>query len=57
LLLAVPTQIPEALREIVSYGVAAIYASGSLANLWATRGKHPGWVLLALATMLTLAGS
>ena len=57
LLLVVPTQIPEASREIVCYGVAAIYVSGSLGNLWATRGKHPGWVLLAAATILTLAGS
>ncbi|MEM8937476.1 MAG: hypothetical protein AAGC77_13840 [Pseudomonadota bacterium] len=56
LLLAVPTYIPDALRPVVVGGVAAVYASGSLGNLWATRGKHFGWVLLAVCTGLALAG-
>lgn len=57
LLLFVPTHVPEAARVAVVLGVAALYASGSFANLWATRGKHFGWVLLAVAALLALAGT
>ena len=57
LLLSVPTQIPDSARVVVVVGVAAIYASGSLGNHWATRGKHFGWVLLAVAAALALAGT
>jgi len=56
ILLAAPTQFPEAARTVIVLGVAAVYLSGSLANLWATRGSHFGWILLALATGLTVAG-
>ena len=55
-LLAVPTQFPETARKVIVLSVAAIYLSGSLANLWATRGRHFGWALLAIATSLALAG-
>lgn len=56
LLLAVPTYIPSTARPIVVTSIAAVYTSGSIGNLWATRGRHFGWILLALAAVMTLAG-
>ncbi len=36
--------------------VAALYSFAAAANFWATRGRHPGWVLLGLAVAAILAG-
>jgi hypothetical protein len=30
---------------------------GAVANLWATRGRHPGWMLMAAALVLILLGA
>lgn len=35
-------------------GIQYLYAAG--ANMWATRGRHPGGYLLALVVVLILAG-
>ena len=32
--------------------VGGTYVFGVLGNFWATRGRHPGWMLLALALAL-----
>jgi|SRR3954453_16308540 hypothetical protein len=32
--------------------VVISYLYGVLGNLWATRGRHPGWALLAVAVVL-----
>jgi hypothetical protein len=32
--------------------VGSSYLFGALANLWATRGRHPGWMLYAVAIVL-----
>lgn len=32
--------------------VGSSYLYGALANLWATRGRHPGWMLYAVALLL-----
>ena len=32
--------------------VGSLFLYGAVANLWATRGRHPGWVLMALAVAL-----
>ncbi len=32
--------------------VAAAYLFGVIGNLWATRGRHPGWMLLGVALLL-----
>ncbi|MEM9839671.1 MAG: hypothetical protein AAF830_11030 [Pseudomonadota bacterium] len=40
----------------VVLGAAAMLATGSLGNLWATRGRHIGWVLLAIAVGLSCFG-
>ena len=36
--------------------VGGTYLFGTLGNLWGTRGRHPGWMLLALALALIAAG-
>jgi hypothetical protein len=36
--------------------VASLYIFASAANFWATRGRHPGWALLALAVVAILIG-
>lgn len=32
--------------------VGSTYLFGALGNLWGTRGRHPGWMLLAAALIL-----
>ncbi len=39
-------------RLAVSLLVTAMYTYASLANGWATRWRHPGWLLMALAVAL-----
>ena len=36
--------------------VGATYLFGALGNLWATRGRHPGWMLMAAALVLIAFG-
>jgi hypothetical protein len=36
--------------------VGSSYLYGALGNLWATRGRHFGWMLYAVALILIAAG-
>jgi hypothetical protein len=36
--------------------VGSSYLFGALGNLWATRGRHPGWALYAAAVILIVLG-
>jgi hypothetical protein len=36
--------------------VGSSYLYGALGNLWATRGRHPGWMLYAVALALIAYG-
>jgi hypothetical protein len=36
--------------------VGSSYLYGALGNLWATRGRHPGWVLYVMALVLIAFG-
>jgi hypothetical protein len=36
--------------------VGSSYLAGAAGNLWATRGRHPGWALYALALALIAYG-
>ncbi|WP_262694419.1 hypothetical protein [Kordiimonas aquimaris] len=36
--------------------VGAFYTFGAVGNFWGTRGKHPGWMLLAVAVTLIAYG-
>jgi hypothetical protein len=36
--------------------VGSLYLLGALGNFWATRGRHPGWMLMAAALVLIALG-
>lgn len=36
--------------------VGTLYLYGALGNCWATRGRHPGWMLMAVAVALIVVG-
>jgi hypothetical protein len=36
--------------------VGSSYLFGAVGNLWATRGRHPGWVLYTIALILIVYG-
>ena len=36
--------------------VGGLYLYGAVANLWVTRGPHPGWMLMAVALVLIALG-
>ena len=36
--------------------VGSLYLFGAVGNLWATRGRHPGWMLMAAALILIVFG-
>jgi hypothetical protein len=46
---------PEA-RLAAAVLVGSSYLFGAVGNLWATRGRHPGWVLYAIALGLIVYG-
>ncbi|MFT4584936.1 MAG: hypothetical protein ACI915_002882 [Gammaproteobacteria bacterium] len=57
MLAAAPIYFEGGLKTSIAYIVAAIFASGAAANFWATRGKHFGWMLLAVAGSLAVIGA
>jgi hypothetical protein len=44
-------------RLATSLFVGGSYMFGAIGNLWATRGRHPGWMLMAAALVLILLGA
>ena len=36
--------------------VGSLYLFGAVGNLWGTRGRHPGWMLMATALVLIAFG-
>lgn len=36
--------------------VGSSYLYGAIGNLWGTRGRHPGWMLMAVALVLIVLG-
>lgn len=43
-------------RLVTDLVVGATYLLGALGNLWGTRGRHPGWMLMAVAVILIAVG-
>jgi hypothetical protein len=39
-------------RRAVGLLVGVMYLYAAIANAWATRGRHPGWLLMAVAVVL-----
>ena len=56
-LLLTPFYLDASQRQIVVPIVAFLYASGAVANFWATRGRHFGWCLLAIVATLAVLGA
>jgi hypothetical protein len=44
-------------RRVICLFVGGIYLLGVLGNLWGTRGRHPGWMLLGIAVLLIAVGA
>jgi hypothetical protein len=44
-------------RLATSVFVGGCYLFGAIGNLWGTRGRHPGWMLLAAALVLIVLGA
>lgn len=57
LLVAAPLVAPEPARQWIVAMVAGMYAFGALANAYATRGRHPGWMALTVVIGLAAAGA
>ncbi len=43
-------------RLATGFIVGSLYLFGAVANCWGTRGRHPGWMLMAAAVVLILIG-
>lgn len=44
-------------RLVTSLLVGSSYLYGALGNLWGTRGRHPGWMLMTVALALIALGA
>lgn len=55
LLVAAYVLDPQA-RLVTALLVGSSYLYGAVGNLWATRGRHPGWALYAIALLLIAYG-
>jgi hypothetical protein len=56
LLIAAPLVTPEAARHWIVATIAATYAFAAVANAFATRGRHFGWMAMGAITALAVAG-
>jgi hypothetical protein len=55
-LIAAAMWLEQDARFATSVFVGSLYLFGALGNLWATRGHHPGWMLMAVALVLITLG-
>jgi hypothetical protein len=56
-LIAAATSFGQEARLATSLFVGSLFLFGALANLWGTRGRHPGWMLMAAAVVLIGVGA
>src|SRR5438034_9485606 len=56
LLIAAPWMASEPARHWIVATLAAVFAFAALANAWALRGRHFGWVALSAGVALAIAG-
>ncbi|OPZ00887.1 hypothetical protein A5906_22455 [Bradyrhizobium sacchari] len=56
LLIAVPGMGSELARHWIVGTMACVFGLSALANAWATRGRHFGWMMLSAVVMLAVAG-
>lgn len=56
LLIAAPSMASEPARHWIVATLAAVFAFAALANAWALRGRHFGWVAMSAVVALAVAG-
>ena len=56
LLIAAPLMSSEPARHWIVVTLAGVFAFAALANAWATRGRHFGWLALGAVVALAVAG-
>ena len=56
LLIAVPWMASEPARHWIIATLACVFGLAALANAWALRGRHFGWVALSAVVALAVAG-
>ena len=56
LLIAAPWMASEAARHWIVVTLACVFAFAALANAWATRGRHFGWMALSAVVVMAAAG-
>ena len=55
-LIAAAFWFPSGARLATGLFVGSHFLFGAVVNLWATRGRHPGWMLMAAAILLIAVG-
>lgn len=55
LLFTIPWMESEIARRWIAGAMAVVYGSAALGNAWSSKGRHFGWIVLALVTVLALA--
>lgn len=56
LLFAVPSMASEPARHWIVITMACVFGFSALANAWATRGRHFGWMALSAVVAMAAAG-
>ncbi|HZC97591.1 MAG TPA: hypothetical protein VE267_15970 [Bradyrhizobium sp.] len=56
LLIAAPWMASESARHWIVVTLAIVFAFAALANAWAMRGRHFGWVALGAVVAMAVAG-
>ena len=56
LLIAAPWMQSEPARHWIVITMACVFGFSALANAWATRGRHFGWMMLSVVVALAVAG-
>jgi len=56
LLIAAPSMASEPARHWIVVTLAVVFAFNALANAWATRGRHFGWMALGAVVAMAAAG-
>jgi hypothetical protein len=56
LLIAAPWLGSDPARHWIVATMACVFAFAALANAWATRGRHFGWLALSVVVVLAVAG-
>ena len=55
--LASATVLGAQTRLAISIAVGVTYLFAAIGNVWATRGLHPGWILMTVALLLIAFGA